>query len=86
MATSIHHAYKIVAAIVIVLVLLCAWAPLSSTRWTLVEDIRSEVVSTASDTLASSSEIVDGIYTKENMKSLPFDIDAIPANKKKSKL
>ena len=84
MATSIHHAYKIVAAIVIVLVLLCAWAPLSSTRWTLVEDIRSEVVSTASDTLASSSEIVDGIYTKENMKSLPFDIDAIPANKKRA--
>ena len=86
--------------IVLVLVLLCARAPLSSTRWTLVEEIRSEVLSTASasdiptaenrmdlDTLASSSEIVDGISTKENMKNLPFDIDTrIPANKNRANL
>ena len=84
------------AALVIVLVLLCAWAPLSSTRWTLVEETRSEVLSTASasdiptaenrmdlDTLASNSEIVDGISTKTN---LPFDIDAIPVKKNRANL
>ena len=88
------------AALVIVLVLLCAWAPLSSTRWTLVEETRSEVLSTASasdiptaenrmdlDTLASSSDIVDGISTKENiMTNLPFDVDAIPVKKNRANL
>ena len=88
------------AALVIVLVLLCARAPLSTTRRTLVEETRSEVLSTASasdiriaenrmnlDTLASSSEIVDGISTKENMKNLPFDIDTrIPVNKNRANL